>query len=66
MRDEGGSITNSRAYKQALAEVLGDSRAGRFVASTALIGHREIAAVSARPSRAKGKARRKRRRGHRK
>lgn len=63
MRDEGGSITNSRAYKQAFAEMLSDSRAGRFVPATALIGHREIAAVSARPSRARGKARRQKKRG---
>lgn len=63
MRDEKGSITTSRAYKQAFAEMLNDSRAGRFVPATALIGHKEIASVFAKPSRAKGKARRKNRKG---
>lgn len=63
MRDEKGSITASRAYRQALAEALSDSRAGRFVPATDIIGHKEIASVSARPSRAKGKARRKSKKG---
>jgi len=58
-KDQGGSITGSRAYRHELAVTLGDLRAGRFTPTTALIGHREVASVVAKPSRAKGKARRR-------
>jgi hypothetical protein len=59
MKDQGASITASRAYKRAFANELGEIRAGRFTPSTATIDHKGIAAVVARPSRAKGKARRR-------
>jgi hypothetical protein len=61
--DMTSSITGSRAYKQVRAEVMNDVRSGRFTPATALVGHREIAAVVARPSKAKGKARRRSRKG---